>query len=36
VPRGDLLFMIGVGTRQDEKSGTRKEARGIIDTIKID
>ena len=36
VPRGDLLFSIGVGTRQDEKSGTRKEVAAIIDTIKID
>ena len=36
VPRGDLVFIIGAGTRQDEKSGTRKEVRGIIDTIKID
>ena len=36
VTRGDLVFIIGAGTRQDEKSGTRKEVRGIIDTIKID
>jgi hypothetical protein len=36
VPRGDLLFIIGAGTRQDEKSGTRKEVREIIDTIKIE
>ena len=36
VPRGDLVFIIGAGTRQDEKSGTRKEVRGIIETIKID
>ena len=36
VPRGDLLFMIAASTRQDEKSGTRKEVRSIIDTIKID
>jgi len=36
VPRGDLHFIIGAGTRQDEKSGTRKEVRSIIDTIKID
>jgi hypothetical protein len=36
VPRGDLVFIIGAGTRQDEKSGTRKEVRSIIDTIKID
>jgi len=30
------VFIIGAGTRQDEKSGTRQEVRGIIDTIKID
>jgi hypothetical protein len=36
VPRGDLLFVIGASTAQDEKSGSRKEVRGIIDTIKID
>jgi hypothetical protein len=36
VPRGDLLFIIGAGTRQDEKSGTRKEVRSVINTIKID
>ena len=36
VPRGDLLFIIGSGTRQDEKNGTRKEVRSIIASIKID
>jgi hypothetical protein len=36
VPRGDLMFIIGAGTRQDEKTGTRREVQGIIDTIKID
>jgi hypothetical protein len=36
VPRGELLFIIGSGTRQDEKSGSRKEVRGIVDSIKID
>jgi hypothetical protein len=36
VPRGDLVFIIGAGLRQDEKNGTRKEVRGIIETIKID
>jgi len=35
VPRGDYFFMIGAGTRQDEKTGTRAEIRGILDTIKI-
>ncbi len=36
VPRGDYFFMIGAGTRQDEKTGTRKEIREILKTIKID
>jgi hypothetical protein len=36
VPRCDLHFIIAASTRYDEKSGTRKEVRGIIDTIKID
>jgi hypothetical protein len=36
VPRGDLIFMIGASTRQDEKSGTRSEVRSIINTIKIE
>jgi hypothetical protein len=36
VPRGDLIFIIGSGTRQDEKSGSRTEVSSIIDTIKID
>jgi hypothetical protein len=28
--------MIGAGTRQDEKTGTRKEIQEILQTIKID
>ena len=36
VPRGDYFFMIGAGTRQDEKTGTRKEIREILKTVKID
>jgi hypothetical protein len=36
VPRGDLLFIVGAGTRQDEKSGTREEVRGVVDTIRIE
>jgi hypothetical protein len=36
VPRGELVFIIGAGIRQDEKTGTRQEVRRIIDTIKID
>ncbi len=35
VPRGDYFLMIGAGTRQDEKTGTRAEIQGILDTIKI-
>ncbi len=36
VPRGDYFFMIGAGTRQDEKTGTRKEIHEILKTAKID
>jgi len=36
VPRGDYFFMIGAGTRQDEKTGTRKEIQDILKTVKID
>jgi len=35
VPRGDYFFMIGAGTRQDEKNASRKEIDQIIKTIKI-
>ena len=35
VPRGDYFFMIGAGTRQDEVTGTRKEIREILKTVKI-
>jgi hypothetical protein len=35
VPRGDYFFMIGAGTRQDEKTGTRKEIHEILRTVKI-
>ena len=36
VPRGDYFFMIGAGTRQDEKTGTRAEIQNILKTVKID
>ena len=36
VPRGDYFFMIGAGTRQDEKTGTRKEIQEILKTVRID
>jgi hypothetical protein len=35
VPRGDYYFMIGAGTRQDEKTGSRKEIQAIVDTIRF-
>lgn len=36
VPRGDLVFLIGAGMRQDGKTGSRADVQSIIDTIKID
>jgi hypothetical protein len=36
VPRGDYFFLIGAGTRQDEKTGTRTEIHAIVDSIKIE
>jgi len=36
VPRGKHFFMIGAGTRQDEKTGKRQEIEKILGTIKID
>ncbi len=35
VPRGDFFFLIGGGTRQDEKTGTRIEIGEILKTLKI-
>ena len=35
VPHGDYFFIIGAGTRQDEKTGSRKEIRGILNSVKI-
>lgn len=35
IPRGDYFFMVGAGTRQDEKTGSRKEIESIINTIVI-
>ena len=35
VPRGDYFFVIGAGTRQDEKTGSRKEIAAILATVKI-
>lgn len=36
VPKGDYFFMMGAGTRQDEKTGSRKEIQKILKTIRID
>ena len=36
IPRGDYLFIMGAGTRQDEKTGSRAEIRAILDTVRID
>src|SRR5574341_401976 len=36
VPRGDYFFVIGAGTRQDEKNGSRKEIERIMKSIKIE
>lgn len=35
VLRGEYMFMIGGGTRQDEKTGTRVELRSIVDSLKL-
>lgn len=35
VPHGDYFFMIGAGTRQDEKTGSRAEIQGILKSVKI-
>ncbi|MGL4342941.1 MAG: hypothetical protein ACRCSZ_11130 [Lactococcus lactis] len=36
VPHGDYFFLIGAGTRQDEKTGSRAEINSILQTIKIE
>ncbi len=35
VPNGDFMFIIGAGTRTDEKTGGRAEIRKIVGTVKI-
>ena len=35
IQKGDYIISIGAGTRQDEKTGTKKEIKAIIDTIEI-
>jgi len=36
VPRGDYFFLIGAGTRQDEKTGGRDEIGSILATMRIE
>lgn len=35
VPRGDYFFIIGAGTRQDEKTGSREEISKILSSIEL-
>jgi hypothetical protein len=35
VPYGDYYFLLGAGTRQDEKTGSREEIADIIRSVKI-
>jgi hypothetical protein len=35
VPHRSIFFMIGAGTRADEKNGTRAEMRRILDNVRI-
>ncbi len=35
VPRGEYFFLIGSGTRQDGKTGTRSEIESILKSVKI-
>ena len=35
VPGGDLVFLIGAGTRLDETTGSRKEIAAILATVRI-
>jgi len=36
VPKGSIFFMIGAGTREDEKNGSRAEIRQILDRLRIE
>lgn len=36
VPHGSYFFMIGAGTRQDEKTGSREEIQGILKSVRIE
>ena len=35
VPRGEYFFMIGAGTNQDGKTGSRKEIEDILQSVRI-
>ncbi|HUE91090.1 hypothetical protein [Pseudomonas sp.] len=35
IPRGDYFFMVGAGTRQDEKTGSRGEIKEILNSLVI-
>jgi hypothetical protein len=35
IPHGDYFFMMGAGTRQDEKTGSREEIQSILKTVTI-
>lgn len=35
VPRGDYFFMLGAGTRQDEKNAKRSELAAILKSVKV-
>jgi hypothetical protein len=36
VPSGPVFFMIGTGTRADERNGSRAEGRAIVESIRIE
>jgi hypothetical protein len=36
IPRGDFFFIVGAGTRQDEKSGSRAEIDVIVKSLRLD
>jgi hypothetical protein len=36
VPRNDYFFIVGAGTRQDEKTGSRNEIKAILNSLKIE
>jgi hypothetical protein len=36
VPRGKFFFILGAGTRQDEKTGSRDEIQKILSSVVIE